>query len=80
MVRISGQSIFFMQKFGKLSLLSLLTLERCHSEVVRAAWLWCRKSPEGIEVKAGLSHPMTGKLCQPSSKCVPFSNQGRMRQ
>ena len=36
-------------------------LERRRSRVVRAAWLWCRKSPEGREFKAGLCHPTTGK-------------------
>ena len=25
-------------------------------------------------------HPTTGKFCQPSSKWVPFSNQGRIGQ
>ena len=44
------------------------------------AWLWCRESPEGREFKAGLCHPTTGKLCQPSGKWVFFSNQGRIRQ
>ena len=29
------------------------------SRVVRAAWLWCRKSPEGREFVAGLHHPTT---------------------
>ena len=30
--------------------------------MVRVALLWCRKSPEGHEFKAGLHHPMTVKL------------------
>ena len=30
--------------------------------LIRAAWLWCRKSPQGCEFKAGLCHAMTGKL------------------
>ena len=30
--------------------------------------------------KAGLRHPTTGKLCQPNSKWVHFSNQGRIMQ
>ena len=37
-------------------------LERRNSQVVRAAWLWCRKSPEGREFKAGFCHPTTGEL------------------
>ena len=37
------------------------------------------------EFKAGLHHATTGilvcdSLCQPSSKWVPFSNEGRIRQ
>ena len=32
------------------------------------------------EFEAGLCHATTGKLCQPSSKWVPFSNYGRPRQ
>ena len=31
--------------------------------MVNVAWLWCRKSPEGPEFKAGLRHLKTGKLC-----------------
>ena len=37
-------------------------IERRRSQVVRVAWLWCRKSLEGRKFKAGLCHPMTGKL------------------
>ena len=37
-------------------------LERRHGRVVRAARLWCRKSPLGCEFEAGLRHGMTGKL------------------
>ena len=33
-----------------------------------------------LEFKAGLCHAATGKLCQPSSKWVPYSNKGRIRQ
>ena len=40
-----------------------------------------QKLPEGREFEAELRHPMTVKLSlQPSSECVPFSNQGRVRQ
>ena len=42
--------------------------------VVVAARLQCRKSPEGREFEAGLRHPTTGKLCQPSSEWIPLSN------
>ena len=50
--------------------------------MVRAARLWHRKSPEGREFEAGLRHPtrLKNSLCQPSSKWVSFSNQGRIRQ
>ena len=34
--------------------------ERRRSRVVRAAWIWHRKSPEGREFKARLCHPTTG--------------------
>ena len=30
--------------------------------MVRAAWLWCRKSPKGPEFEARLRYPTTGKL------------------
>ena len=32
------------------------------------------------EFEAGLRHSTTGKLCQPSSKWVPVSNKGGIRQ
>ena len=35
---------------------------------------------EGWEVKLGPRHSMTGNLCQPSNKWIPFSHQGRIRQ
>ena len=37
-------------------------LERLCGRVVRAARLWCRKSPYGCEFEAGLCHAMIGKL------------------
>ena len=37
-------------------------LERRRSQVVRAARLWCRKSPQGREFEAELCHATTGKL------------------
>ena len=47
----------------------LQTAERCRGQVVRGGWLWCRKSPLGHELEAGLHHAVTGKLSlsQPSS-------------
>ena len=36
--------------------------ERPRSRVVRAARLWCRKSPDGREFEGGLHHPTTGKF------------------
>ena len=32
------------------------------------------------EFETGLRHAMTGKLCQPSSKWVSFSDKGKIRQ
>ena len=37
-------------------------IERHCSRVVRAVWLWCRKSPYSHEFAAGLCHTMIGKL------------------
>ena len=51
-----------------------------YGQVVRVAWLRCRKPPEGQELEPGLGHPTTGKLCLPSGKCVPVSNQGGLRK
>ena len=39
-----------------------------------------QKVAVGREFKAGLRHLMVRKLCQPSSKWVPFSIQGRKCQ
>ena len=39
-----------------------------------------RKLPEDRELKAGPRHPSPGKLCQPSSKWVPFSNRRMIKQ
>ena len=39
-----------------------------------------QKVAESHEFEAQLRHAATGKLCQPSKKWVPFSNQGRIRQ
>ena len=41
----------------------------------RSIIVWTVASSPDIAV-----HPKTGKLCLPSSKWVPVSNQGRMRQ
>ena len=47
--------------------------------MVRVAWL-CRKLPKGREFKAGLCYDYWKTFCQPSSKWVTFSNQGKKRQ
>ena len=59
------------QKAKKTIFIFYAKLERRHSRVVRAAWLRCRKTPEGREFEAGLRYPTTGKLS---------SNQRRIRQ
>ena len=41
---------------------SLASFQHRCSRVVRAARLWCRKSPQGREFEAGLHHATTGKL------------------
>ena len=38
------------------------TIDRHLGRVVRAAKLWCRKSPEGSEFETGLHHLTAGKL------------------
>ena len=44
--------------------------------MVRAARLWCRKSP----LRLGFAmRRLENSLCHSSSKWVPFSNQGRIR-
>ena len=43
-------------------------------------WLKRRKLPEAREFEARHRHPTAGKLCQPSNKWVPSSNQGRIKQ
>ena len=43
-------------------------IERCHNQVVRVAWLWCSKLLEDCEFKAGLCHPMAGKLALPTQQ------------
>ena len=44
--------------------LSLMIYEKHCSQVVRVAWLWCRKLQEGDEFKPGLQQLTTGKLVQ----------------
>ena len=46
---------------------------------MRDTRLWCRKLP-GREMAPLCHHPMTWKLCPPSSNWVPFSDQARIRQ
>ena len=63
------------------TLFLLISAERCHSGVVRAIQLLCRKSVESREIKPGLAiGQLENSLCQPSNKRVPFLNRGRIRQ
>ena len=55
-------------------------MERGCSRVARDVWLWNRKSPGGCEIETGFGNQATGKLCHSSSKWIPLSNQGRIRQ
>ena len=48
--------------------------------MVRAAWLWCRKLPEGCESEAELRHPTTGKLSVNTAINGYFLSQVRIRQ
>ena len=59
----------------------LVRVERCHGRVVRAAWLWCRKSPYRVSSRLSFAmRRLKNCLYQPNSKWVPFSNKGRIRQ
>ena len=50
-------------------------------KLVRAAWLWCRKSPQSVSSRLGFAmQRLENSLCQPSSKWIPFLNKGRIRQ
>ena len=54
---------------------SILSLERRRGRVVRAARLWCRKSPYRVSSRLGCAlGRLENSLCQPSRKWVPFSN------
>ena len=49
--------------------------------MIRLAWLWCRKSPEGCEFEAGFHHLTTGKVSvSPAVNWYLFLHQGRIRQ
>ena len=53
----------------------LLSIERRRGRVVRAARLWCRKSPYRVSSRLGCAmRRLENSLCQPSRKWVPFSN------
>ena len=59
----------------------LHAVERRRGRVVRAAWLWHRKSPYRVSSRLGFAmRRLENSLCQPNSKWVPFSNKGRIRQ
>ena len=51
-----------------------------HSRVVRAARLWCRKSPQVLAVQGWALSFDDWKTLSTSSILVPFSNSGRIRQ
>ena len=52
-----------------------VTAERRRGRVVRAARLWCRKSPYRVSSRLGCAmRRLENSLCQPSRKWVPFSN------
>ena len=54
---------------------SIISLERRRGRVVRAARLWCRKSPYRVSSRLGCAmRRLENSLCQPSRKWVPFSN------
>ena len=47
--------------------------------MVRAARLWCGKSPYRVSSRLGCAmRRLENSLCQPSRKWVPFSNKGRI--
>ena len=55
--------------------------ERRRSQVDRVACSWCRKSPVGRELRLGFAiRRQENSVCKPSSKWIPFSNQGKKRQ
>ena len=55
--------------------------ERRRSRVVRTARLWFRKSPKVVNSRLGFTiRRLENPLCQPSSKWVPISIQGRIMQ
>ena len=62
--RVTCKRVIDVPKIKIVRVIFILSIssERRHGQVVRAALLWCRKSPEGHEFKTGLRHPTTGKL------------------
>ena len=50
------------------------TYKRRRGRVVKSGLVMVQKVTVKHEFEAGLCHAMTGKLCQPSSKWVPFMN------
>ena len=49
--------------------------------MIRDTRLWCKKSPEGGELEPGFAiQRLENSFCQPSSKWIPFLNQGRIRE
>ena len=79
-LKVSIQPLLCFKKFS-CCLEAPYSKERRRSRGVRDVRLSCRKSPEDREIEPGLRHPTTGKLSLPtSSKWVPFSIKGRIRQ
>ena len=55
--------------------------ERRRDRMVRAAGLWCRSRRKVVSSTLGFAmRRLENSLCQSSSKLVPLSNQGRIRQ
>ena len=55
--------------------------ERCCGRVVRVAQLWVQNIAVSVSSRLGFAMRQLEKsLCQPCSKWVPFSKQGRIRQ
>ena len=59
-------------------LIYVFDLERRRGRVVRAARLWCRKSPYRVSSRLGCAmQRLENSLCQPSRKWVPFFELGK---
>ena len=71
----------FIRQAKKIIFTFYAILEMRRSSVVRAAWLWCRESPEVREFEAGFAiRRLESFLCHPTVNGYFFSNQRRIRQ